>query len=43
MSSDSASTRSEDYVRPIGNDWWLKRKRYVFYMIRELTCVAVGG
>ncbi len=43
MSADSASTRSRDYVRPIGNDWWLKRKRYVTYMIREFTCVAVGG
>lgn len=43
MSGDSTPTRSSDYVRPIGNDWWLKRKRYVWYMIREFTCVAVGG
>ena len=43
MSADSARPRTEDYVRPIGNDWWLKRNRYVLYMLRELTCFAVGG
>ena len=31
------------YHRPISNTWWLKRKPYILFMIRELTSVFVAG
>ena len=31
------------YQRPISNTWWLKRKPYILFMIRELTSVFVAG
>ncbi len=43
MASDSVKGPSTDYIRPMGVGWWLKRRRYTLYMIREATCVAVGG
>ena len=30
------------YVRTIQRSWWLGHRRYVVYMLRELTCVFVG-
>lgn len=35
-------TKSKEYIRPIPADWWLKKKTFVLFMIRELTCVFVG-
>ncbi len=32
----------KDYVRPMKNDWWLKKPAFRIYMLRELTCVFVG-
>ncbi len=43
MASDSVKAPSTDYIRPMGIGWWLQRRRYTLYMIREATCVAVGG
>ena len=43
MASDPSKPGSRDYIRPIGLGWWLTRRRYTLYMIREATCVAVGG
>ena len=43
MASDPGKPGSKDYIRPIGVGWWLQRRRYTLYMIRETTCVAVGG
>ena len=31
------------YQKPISNTWWLKRKPYVLFMIREITSVFVAG
>ena len=31
------------YQRPVSNTWWLKRKSYILFMIRELTSVFVAG
>ena len=35
--------RSKEYIRPMPATWWLKRKTYFLFMVRELTCVFVGG
>ena len=43
MSIDSAPPKSKEYIRPIGIGWWLQRRRYSLYILREITCVAVGG
>ena len=31
------------YHRPVSNTWWLKRRPYILFMIRELTSVFVAG
>ena len=31
------------YLKPISNLWWIKRKPYILFMIRELTSVFVAG
>ena len=31
------------YHRPVSNTWWLKRRSYILFMIRELTSVFVAG
>ena len=31
------------YLRPVPNTWWLKRRPYTLFMIRELTGVFVAG
>ena len=31
------------YHKPVSNTWWLKRKPYILFMIRELTSVFVAG
>ena len=31
------------YYRPITNTWWLKRKPYILFMIREITSIFVAG
>ena len=36
-------TKSKEYIRPMPSDWWLKRRPYFLFMVRELTCVFVGG
>ena len=35
--------KSKELTRPMPGNWWLKRKTYFRFMIRELTCVFVGG
>ena len=37
--ADSARPRVKVYRQPLGNDWWLRRRSYVLYMVRELTVV----
>ncbi len=43
MSNRTSGTESKDYVRSMPSTWWLKRKTYFLFMVRELTCVFVGG
>ncbi len=43
MSDDTSGTTSKEYIRPMPTTWWLKRKTYFLFMVRELTCVFVGG
>ena len=31
------------YHRPVSKTWWLKRKPYILFIIRELTSVFVAG
>ena len=31
------------YRRPVPNTWWLERRPYLLFMIRELTAVFVGA
>ena len=30
------------YIRKVKRGWWLGQRRYVVYMVRELTCLFVG-
>ena len=43
MSNPSSPRTSKEYVRPMPVTWWLKRKTYFLFMVRELTCLFVGG
>ncbi|MFP6694615.1 MAG: hypothetical protein VB875_16455 [Pirellulales bacterium] len=43
MPNDTAVKKTKEYVRSIPTDWWLKKKSYFWFMVRELTCVFVGG
>ena len=31
------------YVRPVSKTWWLEKKQYILFVIRELTSVFVAG
>jgi fumarate reductase subunit C len=31
------------YRSPVGAGWWLKRRPYFFFMLRELTSVLIGA
>ena len=39
----TGSRKSKEYLRPMPSTWWLRRKSYFLFMVRDLTCVAVGG
>ena len=43
MSNSKSEKMSKEYIRPMPADWWLKKKTYFLFMVRELTCVFVGG
>ncbi len=43
MTDETAQLKTKEYVHPMPATWWLKRKTYFLFMVRELTCVAVGG
>jgi fumarate reductase subunit C len=36
-------TPTKELIRSMPATWWLKRRVYFLYMVRELTCVFVGG
>jgi len=43
MMQKTSLTTSKDYTRSMSPIWWLKKKTYFLFMVRELSCVFVGG
>ncbi len=43
MSDDTTGTKTKEYMRPMPANWWMMKKTYVLFIVRELTCVFVGG
>jgi len=43
MSNDAPAAKSKEYIRPMPANWWVQRKTYLLFIVRELTCVFVGG
>ena len=43
MSDDTTRTKNKEYLRPMPTNWWMMKKTYVLFIVRELTCVFVGG
>jgi fumarate reductase subunit C len=35
--------RGKEYVRPMGANWWLQRRPWTLYMLREVTALFVLG
>ena len=35
--------KGKEYVRPMPATWWLKRRPYTLFMLREFTAVFVAG
>jgi fumarate reductase subunit C len=35
--------RGKEYLEPTGLNWWLKKRNYKLYILRELTAVFVAG
>lgn len=43
MATMPSSTPRKPFSRPWHNDWWLHKRSYALYMIRELTCIALAA
>lgn len=43
VSDGTSRTTSKEYIRPMPATWWLKRKTYFLFMVRELTSLFIGG
>jgi len=43
MVDQPGAEKSKEYIRPMPRNWWMKKKAYSLFMLRELTCVFVGG
>ncbi|MAE59758.1 MAG: fumarate reductase subunit C [Planctomycetaceae bacterium] len=43
MPRHQPATPAKQHIRPMPVGWWLKRTSYFLFMMRELTCVFVGG
>jgi len=43
MNSEQNNRSTTELIRPIPATWWLKKRTYFLFMVRELTCVFVGG
>ena len=41
--SNDAPTKSKEYIREMPSDWWMQKRTYVLFIIRELTSLFVGG
>ena len=35
--------KGKQYLAPTGADWWLKKRNYKLYILRELTAVFIAG
>ena len=35
--------KGKEYVRPRAANWWLEKKSYTLFMLRELTALFVAG
>lgn len=35
--------KGKEYVRPMGATWWLERRPYTLFILRELTALFIGG
>ncbi len=38
----SGAALTKEYHRPMRTTWWLTKRTYFLFMVRELTCVFVG-
>jgi fumarate reductase subunit C len=43
MSTDTTTTPTREYIRPMPATWWLRNRYLVAFMIRELTSVFVAA
>jgi fumarate reductase subunit C len=43
MTVNSTPKKSKELIRPMPAYWWLQKRTYFLFMVRELTCVFVGG
>ena len=43
MSNRFDQQEAKQYIRPMPATWWLKKRSYFLFMLREWTCVFVGG
>ncbi len=43
MSDNTTGTKTKEYIRPMPANWWMMKKTFVLFIVRELTCVFVGG
>ena len=39
----TSGMKTKEYLPSMPATWWLRRKTYFLFIIRELTCVAIGG
>ena len=39
VAEESVHRPVRTYRRPLGNDWWLRRRSYFLYMVRESTVI----
>ena len=43
MPNDAPQTKSKEYIRPMPTGWWMQKKAFRLFIVRELTSVFVGG
>ena len=43
MSDDTTGNKTKEYNRPMPSNWWMMKKTFVLFIVRELTCMFVGG
>jgi len=36
-------SKSKEYIRSMPANWWLQKRSYFLFIVRETTCVFVGG